>query len=123
MSRDVCVRVIKPPYSQDQEFIDKLSQVVKRLAGLKHPNIEECYEVATDDTATFVVGQLTKGTTLAERLRKLAAFSVPAAVEAGIAICDGLHTLHRNAIAHGELSGQTIVMQPDGELRLQTAAF
>lgn len=121
--REVCVRLLRGQFAKDQDFVETLTQVVKRVAAFHHPNIEELFEVDSDDDAVFVVGQLTKGSSLAERLRKLATFSVPGAVETGIAVCEGLQNLHRSAIAHGDLSGRTIMMQSDGEIRLQTPGF
>lgn len=122
-SREVCVRVVKDPYSGDSEFVERLGEVVQRLAPVRNPGIEELYEVDEDEKAVFLVGQLTRGSSLGERLQKLATFSVPAAVEILISVCDALQSLHRAGLSHGNVGSHSIWMQPDGEVRLQTAGL
>jgi serine/threonine-protein kinase len=122
-SREVSIRVVKEPFAADPEFIEKLGDVLKRVGSIRHPVLEELYEVDSDESTSFIVGQAIRGSSLGERLRKLATFSVPASVEAAISICDGLSTLHRSNIAHGEITSQTIWMQPDGEVRIQMPDF
>jgi len=122
-SREVSIRLVKEPYAKDAELLKTLEDLVKRLSSVRHPAIEELYEVDSDDNAVFIVGQLTPGASVAERLHKLATFSVPATIEVGIAICDGLQALHRAGIADGDVSSATIAMQADGEVRLQNAGL
>ncbi len=122
-AREVSIRLIKEPYSEDADLLANLEETVKRLSNVRQSGIEELYEVDSDDAAVFVVGQLTPGASIAERLHKLATFSVPATVEVGIAICEALQTLHRAGFADGDLSGDSIAMQADGEVRLQGAGL
>ena len=122
-SREVSVRLIKEPFAGDAELVESLGDVVKRLSSVRQTNIEELSEVDSDDASVFIVGQLTKGSSISERLKKLATFSVPAAVEVGIALSEGLQALHRAGFAHGCLGGGTVAMQADGETRLQESGL
>jgi serine/threonine-protein kinase len=122
-SREVSVRVLKDPYAEDAELLGTLEDVVKRLSGVRHPGIEELYEVDSDESTVFIVGQLTPGASVGERLKKLATFSAPATIEVGIAAADALHALHRAGISDGDISGATVAMQADGEVRLQNAGL
>jgi hypothetical protein len=121
--REVSVRIIRDAYASDPELIELLSTVIRKLSAARHPGIEELYELDSDEGTTFVVGQLSRGATLSERLRKLATFSVPAAVEAAIGISDALQALHRSGMAHGDVGGHSILLLPDGEVRLQNAGL
>jgi serine/threonine-protein kinase len=122
-SCEVSVRLVKAPYSKEAELVETLQDVVRRVGAVRHPAIEEYYEVDTDEDAVFIVGQITKGSSISERLRKLATFSVPAAIEVAVALCEGLRALHRATLAHGDISGSNVAMQPDGETRLQNAGL
>lgn len=118
-NREVTVRVVKPPYSEDTEFLSALASVVDEVSKVQHPNIELLLELDYDENCPFVVGDLTRGSDLAEKLRKLATFSVHAAVATGISICEGLQALHSANISHGDVRLQTIMVKPDGDLKLQ----
>jgi serine/threonine-protein kinase len=117
--RDVCVRVIKPPCSKEQPFLEGLSHVVARYRSIQSPGIEPLMDVDEDETSSYVVSELTRGPSLGERIRKLAPFSVPVSVGTSISICQALDAVHRAGLVHGDVSGQNIVIMANGDARLQ----
>jgi serine/threonine-protein kinase len=122
-ARDVSIRIVKDPYGEDAELLATLEELVKRVSSVRHSGIEELYEVDSDGNAVFVVGQLTPGASVADRLKKLTTFSVPATIEVGIAICEALQALHRSGIADGDITAGSVAMQADGEVRLQNVGL
>jgi serine/threonine protein kinase len=117
--RETCVRMVRQPFANEPDFIEKLREVVQKYAVVQHPGVESMVEVDRDDGKPFLISELTKGQTLSERIRKLAPFSVPVAVSTAISLCEALEGIHGIGLAHGDVSAVNIVSLPDGQVRLQ----
>jgi serine/threonine-protein kinase len=121
--RDVCIRLFKPPYNNEPDFTSAVAAAARKAAAVTHPGVEPVEELVSDKSNIFLVGPFTPGISLAERMRKLAPFSVPVAVGSAISILEGLDALHTAGIVHGDISAENIVITADGSARLQMAAI
>ncbi len=121
--RDVCVRIVQPPFDREAGFLDRLALAVKKYKTVQHAGIETITEFDQDEDQAFVISELTRGPTLADRLRKLAPFSVPVSVGTAISIAYAVDAIHRAALVHGDLRPQNMVVLADGEVHLQMAGI
>ncbi len=119
--RDVCVRVIRPPFAAEAEFVTKLAAVVQTVASQNNPGLERMYAMDPGDQP-FLVTELSKGTTLLERLKKLGSLSVPVAVQTAIAICEAVQSLHSAGVVHGDIGSHNVTVGAEGELKVQMYA-
>jgi eukaryotic-like serine/threonine-protein kinase len=117
--REMTVRLIRDPFGGDPAFVRKLREVVERYAVIQHPGIESTIEVDEHDGKPFLLSDNTKGMSLAERIKKLAPFSVPVAVSTAISLCEALEAIHSVGLAHGDVSAVNIAALTDGQVRLQ----
>lgn len=117
--RDVCVRVVKQPFAAEDAFIQVLSKAVVKHSAVHSAGVEALNEVDSDEGMAFVVGELTRGPSLTDRVRKLAPFSVPVSVATGISICQALDSVHRLGFVHGDLQSSNITVLADGDVKLQ----
>ncbi len=118
-SRDVCIRLLKPPFDRQPGFVDALQEAADKYSLIKSPQIEPVLEVVSDAGHGFIVSELTRGPSLADRVRKLAPFSIPVSVGTAISICQALETLHRSKMSHGDLTPHNIAILANGDARLQ----
>ncbi|MCL4284676.1 MAG: serine/threonine-protein kinase [Fimbriimonadaceae bacterium] len=121
--REVCIREFKPPFDKEPEFVDAVRKCVDSLGDVKHPSVERLLEVDEDEGTPFIVGELSAGSSLAERIRRLAPFSVSVAVSTAVSICEGLAALHDAGIVHGDVGEPNIWVSTTGEARLQLAGL
>jgi eukaryotic-like serine/threonine-protein kinase len=119
--RDVCVRVLKSPFASEKGFAQKLAEAGKKGTSVQHPGIEGIWEADEHEDAPFLVGELSRGVSLGDRIRKLAPFSVPVSVGIAISMLEALDALHNTGHVHGDLNTNNIVSMPDGSVRLQLA--
>lgn len=119
LGKEVCVRVIKQTYSTELPFLEALKAAIRKYGVIHHPGVEAISELDHDDSTSFLVGDLTRGPLLSERIRKLAPFSIPVSVSTAISICQGLDSIHRLQLVHGDLQTSNIAVLQDGEVRLQ----
>lgn len=119
LSRDITIRIVKQPFCRDPKFVERLRDTVNRYRTLRGSNLESLTDVDQDDGQVFMVGELTRGPSLADRIRKLAPFTNQVSVVTAISICQALEGIHRNRIAHGDLNPNNIAVLADGEVKLQ----
>lgn len=122
-SREVCLRVLNPPFSAETAFVAKLAQTVDRYSVVRSPHVETLQSVDPDEGTPFIVGELTRAPLLAERVKKLAPFSIPLSVATAVSMCKGLDALHRGGLVHGDVSPSNCVVLADGEIKLQIAGI
>jgi len=119
--REVCVRVLQSGLAPEKELTRRLFSVVMKYSGIRSPNLEALLEVDEDQGSTFLVSEFTRGITLAERIKKLAPFSVPVSIATLISMCDALSLLHATGLCHGDLRPENVMVLVDGQVRLQLA--
>ncbi|MEI6915207.1 MAG: protein kinase [Armatimonadota bacterium] len=121
MNRLIAVKVLKPEFAADSELSTKIVTRARLLVPMSHPNIAKVYEAEVGQDATYIAEEHVRGIDLKERIRRIAPFTVSAAVDVSVAVAQGLECLHKNGIVHGDLRPQKVLMGPEGEVKLTGA--
>jgi eukaryotic-like serine/threonine-protein kinase len=121
LGREVIVRVLKPPFSAEYRFVDVLQEVIKRAGSVKHPNVERLLDLHQEASVAYLVSEMSRGSGLTDRIRKLAPYSIPVAVGMAISVLDGLEAIHNSGYTHGDAGAHNVVVQADGTARVQLA--
>ena len=121
IGKEVTIRILKEPFSAEPAFVQALKQAVAKFEPVRNDYLERLFEVDSDEGVVFVVGDVSRGTQLTTRIRKLAPFSGPVALTTAISICEGLSALHDQGRIHGDVGSHNIVVANDGTARLQMA--
>lgn len=111
---DVCIRLVKAPFRDEPDFVQALGRAVEKSKSLDHPNIARVYEIDEHETIPFVVCEYVKGSTLAERIRRLAPFSPSVVCEMGIGICEAIEAAQAAGIHHGDLCADHVIATLEG---------
>jgi len=119
LARDVTVRVFKAPFDEEPAFVAAVERCIEKSKRLQHPGIEVMQNVDDHDGLPFIVSELSRGTTLVERIRKLAPFSVPVAIGMVISLLEALDAVHSAGLVHGDIGPHNVAIQTDGSARLQ----
>ena len=130
ISRPVAVKVIRPEYSESQDFREMFLDEARTACTLSHPNIVHIYEVGeTDDGQLFMVMELVSGETLATVNRTLRGqderFSDEALFSIGILCCSALDAVHALKVeegvanlVHRDVSPHNLLLSTSGSLKL-----
>lgn len=121
--KDVFIRSVKPEVLGDSEFLAELGSVVASLRAVKHQGVERILAFERSDDQAVLVAEYFEGSSLENRLRRLANFSVPVAVKVAIEICEALGDLHKAGIVHGDISPQTIFTTQNEQVKLVSPGF
>jgi len=128
--RPVAVKVIRPEYSESDDFREMFLDEARTACTLSHPNIVHIYEVGeSDDGLLYMAMELVAGETLATVNRTLREhderFSDEALFSIGILCCSALDAVHvlkvESGLAnlvHRDVSPHNLLLSTSGSLKL-----
>ena len=70
LDRDVEVKLLRPEYAQNLDFLSDLRWQARAAAGLNHENIAAVYDFGTDGAGTYLVTEYVDGADLATLLER-----------------------------------------------------
>ena len=118
LNRNVAIKVLKPEFSNDKNFVTKFRIEAQASAGLTHPNIVNVYDVGEDNGISFIVMELVEGITLKEYIEKKGRLAVREATSIAIQVSMGLQAAHNNGIVHRDVKPQNIIISTDGKVKV-----
>ena len=118
LNRTVAVKVLRPEFVDDEEFLGKFKREAEAVASLSHPNIVNVYDVGEDGKVHYIVMELVEGITLKNYIEKKARLSVKEAVSIAIQVSMGIEAAHNNHIIHRDIKPENILVDDEGNFKL-----
>jgi eukaryotic-like serine/threonine-protein kinase len=119
LDRDVAIKLMPARLAADPEWRARFEREARAISAFAHPHICTLFDVGAASAVEgqppplYLVMELLRGETLAERLRR-GALPVDQVLDIGAQIADALDAAHRNGIIHRDLKPAN-VMLVDGE--------
>lgn len=118
LNRYVAIKVLKPEFSSDVNFVTKFRIEAQSAAGLSHPNIVNVYDVGEDNGIYYIVMELVEGITLKEYIQKNGRLKSDEAIDFAIQIAQGLEIAHENHTIHRDIKPQNIIVSKNGGIKV-----
>lgn len=118
LNRNVAIKVLKPEFSNDKNFVTKFKIEAQASAGLTHPNIVNVYDVYDDEGMYFIVMELVDGITLKEYIEQNGRIGMEKALDFSIQIAAGLEAAHESHIIHRDIKPQNIIVAKNGNIKV-----
>jgi serine/threonine-protein kinase len=118
LNRFVAVKILRPEFTNDEEFIKRFKIEAQAAASLSHPNIVSIYDVGYEGSTDYIVMEYVDGITLKEFLNRRGTLNWREAVDIGIQICSALEHAHRNHIVHRDIKPHNILLTKDGVVKV-----
>ncbi|WP_432977172.1 serine/threonine-protein kinase [Dactylosporangium sp. CA-233914] len=113
LGRQVAVKVLAARLAGDADWRRRIRLEARAAARLTHPNITNVYDYGeTSDHAPFVVMELLRGPSLAERLRG-GPLPPPVAVRICAEVAAGLAAAHAEGLVHRDVKPANVMLTPD----------
>lgn len=118
LNRFVAVKVLRPEFKDDEEFLSKFNIESQAAASLSHPNVVSIFDVGCDDEIHYIVMEYVEGITLKEYIQKNGPIEWRTAAGYATQICKALEHAHKHNIVHRDIKPQNIIMTKDGTLKV-----
>jgi serine/threonine-protein kinase len=119
LRRVVAVKMIHPHLSQDPEFARRFEAEAAAVAQLRHPNIIQVHDFASDEGVYYIVFEFLAGETLEAHIGRLDAEerTMPHAeiVKVGTDVANGLHYAHERGLVHRDVKPANVMINFNGD--------
>lgn len=118
LGRFVAIKVLKPEFSEDLNFVTKFRTEAQSAAGLEHPNIVNIYDVGSERGMHYIVMEYVEGITLKTYIEKKGQLSFKEAVSIAIQVGRGIEAAHNKGIIHRDIKPQNIIISTEGKVKV-----
>lgn len=115
---DVAVKILRPEFNQDQEFLSRFDREATTASKMSHHNIVNLLDVGVEGDIHFLVMEYVRGRTLKEVIRQKGALPPAVAAQIGIRILSAMQHAHKNGIIHRDIKPQNILVHADGHIKV-----
>lgn len=110
LNRIVAVKVLKPEFNNDEEFLEKFKNEAQSAASLNQQNIINIYDVGQEDDISYIVMEYVDGENLKDLIHKKGALPKELMVSIARQIALALEEAHSKKIVHRDIKSQNIML-------------
>ena len=116
--RIVAIKVLKPEYSSDPQYLRRLSREAQAMVSLKNDHVVSLFDMGTDGDIHYLVLEYVDGRTLREYMDEVGKLEPQEAVAIVCDVLDGLAHAHKRGLIHRDVKPQNIMMTEEGVIKL-----
>lgn len=110
LNRYVAIKILRPEYTNDEDFINKFKRESVAAASLSHPNIVGIYDVGEQEGIYYIVMEYVKGLTLKQYIRNNTKLDYKETLKVTRQIAEALEHAHKNGVIHRDIKSQNILI-------------
>lgn len=118
LNRYVALKVLRPEFREDKEFLARFKAEAQSAGSLSHPNIVSIYDVGQEDDLDYIVMEYVEGVTLKQYIEAKGVIPWREAVDYAGQICSGLDHAHKKGIIHKDIKPHNILITREGTLKI-----
>ncbi len=117
-NRTVAIKVLRPEYESDMEFVRRFSREAEAAAKMSHENIVNLLDVGIEGDMRYIVMEYVDGQTLKAMIRDEGRIHPDVALRMTIRILAAVDHAHRNGIVHRDIKPQNILVDKGGRVKV-----
>ncbi len=110
LEREVAVKILRPQFVTDENFIRLFQREARAAASLNHPRIVNVYDIGQDGETYYLVMENIKGINLKEYIKKGGPANLTESLRIIEEICEALVVAHRNNLIHCDIKPHNILL-------------
>lgn len=118
LNRYVAIKILRPEFTQDEQFLDSFKRESQAAAGLQHPNIVSIYDVGRTGNINFIVMELVDGRPLSDFIKEKGHLDYKTTIDIAKQMASALSIAHKHQIIHRDVKPHNIMITSDGVAKL-----
>ena len=114
LNRIVAVKVLRPEFVDDEEFLAKFKREAEAVANISHPNIVNVYDVGCDGKVNYIVMEYVDGQNLKEIIKNEGTLDEYTALDITKQIAKALSAAHKKGVIHRDKKPHNILISSEG---------
>lgn len=116
LNRIVALKVLRPEFIDDEEFLRKFKREAESVANLSHQNIVNVFDVGEDKKVNYIVMEYVEGQNLKEIIKQEGILDEYTALDITKQIASALSQAHRRGIIHRDIKPHNILISNDDRI-------
>ncbi len=118
LERDVAVKLLRPEYGRDPDFLSRFRQEAQAAASLNHPNVVSVFDYGEDEAGPFIVMELIDGEDVSAVIRRTGALPPRQAGRLTADAARALQVAHQRGIVHRDVKPGNVMVGRDGRVKV-----
>lgn len=118
LDRHVAVKVLRPEFSNDDEFIKRFRREAHSTTSLNHPNIVSIYDVGEENDIYFIVMEYVEGKTLKQYIQQNKVILMEEVIDIMKQLTSAIEHAHQNQIVHRDIKPHNILLDNLGHVKV-----
>ena len=118
LGRDVAVKVLRPEYGRDPDFLARFHAEAQAVASLNDPNIVSVFDFGEEEAGPYIVMEYVDGEDLATLLRRNGSLPPRQAARIARDVGRALAAAHDRGIVHRDIKPGNVLIANDGRVKV-----
>lgn len=118
LDRKVAIKMLRPEFVSDEDFINKFRHEAKAVARITHPNVVSIYDIVESEDSLYLVMEFIEGKDLKSVIKERGKLSIVEALDIANQVTAGVEVAHNNNIIHCDIKPQNILLTDNNQIKV-----
>ncbi|GAA2519514.1 serine/threonine-protein kinase [Rarobacter incanus] len=118
LSREVAIKVLKPEFAGNTEFLRRLRTEARNAASLSHRGIAQLFDYGERDGIGYLVLELVVGEPMSDLLERSPVLPLDQTLSIIAQTARALHSAHLSGVVHRDVKPGNILLERDGTVKI-----
>lgn len=118
LCRIVAIKILRPQYASDAEFVERFRREARSAASLSHPNVVNIYDVGQENGMDYIVMEYIPGNNLKNIIKQESPLPIERVLDITKQIAEALNHAHQRNIIHRDIKPHNILVTPEGQIKV-----